>query len=61
MTLEILYYLLTMFKVADSAWYADQIICDQQSFCQRVLQVLMDIIFITNRRQTKMDILIIFR
>lgn len=49
-TCEILYYLLTLFKVLDddSARFTDQIMCYQQSLCYYVSQVSMDIVFVTN-------------
>lgn len=52
MTLEILYYPLTMFEVADddSTRRTDQIICDQQSLCCYVSQVLISF----NRKAKKL-------
>lgn len=46
-----------MFEVADddSTRHTDQIICDQQSLCYYVSQVLMDTVFVSNRETKKFN------
>jgi len=54
MTLEILYYLLTMFKVVtddDCAWHIDRIMYNQRNLCHYVLQVSVSIAFVADRQR----------